>query len=124
MCIGDHHHPLAGLLDRLQKRIRVRAQRDQVRGLQFQLTHRQLQFGAPEIQAIPLQLAGMAFKQWLQFHLGHGPAHTVQFGVTLGQVFQPEMVVEVQVQQRAVHIEQNGVDVSPGQQGHKKLLQR
>jgi hypothetical protein len=29
------------------------------------------------------------------------------------------MVVVVQVQQRAVHIQQNGIDVMPGQQGHK-----
>ncbi|MNL42763.1 hypothetical protein D3C87_1652410 [compost metagenome] len=124
MCVGDQHHAFACLFDRRQERVRVRAQGDQMSGFQFQVAHRQFQLGAPEIQAVPLQLAGIAFEQWLQLHLGHGPAHAVQVRITLGQMFQPEMVIEMQVQQRAIHIQQNGVDVAPGQQGHKKLLQR
>jgi len=35
-------------------------------------------------------------------------------GVALGQVFEPEVVVEVQVEQGAVHVEQDGVDGGPG----------
>nr|GFD07834.1 hypothetical protein [Tanacetum cinerariifolium] len=48
-------------------------------------------------------------------------ADTVQFGIALGQVLQPEMVVEVQVEQRSVHIQQNGVDIAPGQRRHTGL---
>ncbi|MCY1441818.1 hypothetical protein D9M71_581550 [compost metagenome] len=114
MGIGDQHHALAGPFDRRQKGVGIRAQGYQMRGFQFQVAHRQFQFGAPEVQAVPLQLAGIALEQRLQFHLGHGPADPVQFGVTLGQVLHPEVVVEMQVQQRAVHVQQNGIDVGPG----------
>ncbi|MNI68923.1 hypothetical protein D3C73_1246460 [compost metagenome] len=119
--VGDQHHAFACTLDRGQEGVRIRAQGDQMSGFQFQLAHRQLQFGTPEIQAVPLQLAGIAFKQRLQFHIGHGPTHSVPFGIALWQVLQPEMVVEVQVQQRAVHVQQNGIDIAPGQQGHKNF---
>ena len=124
MGIGDQYHAFTRPFDRRQEGVRIRAQGDQVRGFQFQFAHWQLEFGTPEIQAVPLQQTGIAFEQRLQFQLGHGPADPVQVGITLGQVLQPEMVVEVQIQQRAVHVQQNGVDVVPGQQGHKKLLQR
>ncbi|MDT4872257.1 hypothetical protein FQZ97_1074330 [compost metagenome] len=90
-----------------------------MRGFQLQFAHRQFQLGAPEIQAIPLQLAGVALEQRLQLHLGHRPAHAMQFGVALGQVFEPEMVVVMQVQQGAVHVQQNRIDLMPGQQSHK-----
>jgi hypothetical protein len=43
----------------------------------------------------------------------HGPADTVQFGIAPGQVLQPEVVVVMQVEQRAVHVQQNGIDVAP-----------
>lgn len=117
MGIGDQDHPLAGLADRLQKGVGVRAQRDQVGRFQFQLAHRQLQLGTPEIQAVPVQRAGVAFEQRLHFQLGHRTADAMQLGVALGQVLQPEVVVVVQVQQGAVHIQQYGIDVVPGQEG-------
>ncbi|MNI49893.1 hypothetical protein D3C73_1045310 [compost metagenome] len=104
------------MLDGGQECVGVLAQGDQVCSFQFQFAHRQFQLGAPEVQAIPLQLPGIAFEQRLQLHFGHGPTHAVQVGVTLGQVLEPEVVVEVQVQQRAVHVQQNGVDVAPRQQ--------
>ena len=91
----------------------VRAQGDQVGGFQLEFTHWDLEFGAPEIQAIPLQLSGVTLEQRLQLHLGHGPAHAMQFGVALGQVLHPEVVVEMQVEQGAVHVEQNGVNAVP-----------
>ncbi|MNN62339.1 hypothetical protein D3C81_1776330 [compost metagenome] len=56
----------------------------------------------------------MLLEQGLHFQLGHRPADTVQVGIALGQVFEPEVVVEVQVQQGAVHVQQYGVDGGPG----------
>src|SRR3546814_17724353 len=60
-----------------------------------------------------LQLTGVALEQRLQLQLGHGPAHAMQFGVALGQVFHPEMVVVMQVQQGAVHVQQHRIDLVP-----------
>ena len=42
-------------------------------------------------------------------------ADAVVFGIALRQVVQPEMVVEMQVEQGTVHVQQNGVDLVPGQ---------
>ena len=120
--IGDQDHTLAGLLDGGQEGVGVRAQGDQVGGFQLQFADRNLQLRSPEVQAVPLELAGVVLEQRLQLQLGHGPADAVQFGITLGQVLQPEMVVVVQVEQGAVHIQQDGVDIAPGERGHGELL--
>jgi hypothetical protein len=43
-------------------------------------------------------------------------------GVALRQVGEPEVVVEVQVEQRAVHVQQDGVDLVPEQWEHGVVL--
>ncbi|MNY24107.1 hypothetical protein D3C86_1578030 [compost metagenome] len=118
--IGDQYHSLAGLLDGRQKGIGIGTQGDQVGCFQFQFAHRQLELRAPEVQAIPAQLAGIFLEQRLQFHFGHGPADAMQLGIALGQMLQPEVVVVVQVEQGAVHVQQNGVDITPGNGRHTK----
>ncbi|MNG16337.1 hypothetical protein D3C84_1002420 [compost metagenome] len=39
MGVGDQHHAFAGLLDRCEKNVCVRAQGDQMGGFQFQVAH-------------------------------------------------------------------------------------
>ena len=38
---------------------------------------------------------------------------TFALGIAQRQVFQPEVVVEMQIKQRAIHVEQHGVDIRP-----------
>ncbi len=63
----------------------------------------------------------MGAEQRQQLGIGGRAADAVQFGIALRQVFQPEMIVEMQVEQGAVHVEQNGIDVGPGQLMHGKV---
>ncbi|QHB25576.1 hypothetical protein TCK1_230 [Pseudomonas monteilii] len=121
MRIGNHHHPLAGLANRRQESVGIRPQGNQVGDFLLQLANRQAQLAAPEVQAIPVQRAGIAFEQRLQLHFRHGPAYSVQLGIALGQVLQPEAVVVVQVEQGAVHVQQDGIDGRPGKNRHGKL---
>ena len=61
----------------------------------------------------------MLAEQRQQLGFGQFKADPVVLGIALGQVFEPEVVVEVQVEQGAVHIQQHGVDGVPGQQHGK-----
>ncbi len=60
----------------------------------------------------------MLAKQRQQLGLGQRQADAMVLGVALRQVGEPEVVVEVQVEQGAVHVQQDGVDLVPGQCGH------
>ncbi len=116
--VGEQRHALAGPAQGGEEGIGVRTQRDQVRHLVLEFADRQVQFPAPEIQAVPVELAGVFAEQRLEHGVGFGATEAIAFGIALGQVFQPEVVVEVQVEQGAVHVEQHGVDGGPGQGGH------
>ena len=118
MGIGDQHHPFAGGADGCQKGVGIRAQGDQVCHFALEFAHRKVQLTAPEVRAVPVELAGMLVEQRQQLVIGLLAADAVQLGVALGQMFEPEVVVEMQVEQGAVHVEQHGVDGGPGQRGH------
>ncbi|MCY1558575.1 hypothetical protein D9M68_955230 [compost metagenome] len=83
--------------------------------LALEFTDRQVQLAAPEVRAVPVELAGMRMEQRQQLGIGQRAADAVQLGIALRQVLQPEVVVEVQVEQGAVHVQQDSVDLAPGQ---------
>lgn len=122
MRVGDQHHALASFAQGAQKQLGIRAQGDQVGDLALEVTDRQPQLAAPEVGAVPVQRTGMLAKQRQQLGLGQRQAEAVVLGVALRQVGEPEVVVEVQVEQGAVHIQQDGVDLVPGQWGHGVVL--
>ncbi|MNP19430.1 hypothetical protein D3C76_1119560 [compost metagenome] len=119
--VGDQHGALAGQAQGGEEVVGVRAQGDQVRHLALEVAHRQLQLAAPEVQAVPAELAGMVAEQRFQLGVGQSAADAVVLGVALRQVLQPEVVVEMQVEQGAVHVEQDGIDLGPGQAWHGRL---
>jgi hypothetical protein len=55
----------------------------------------------------------LGFEQGVQLRPGMVDTRAVSGGPTFGNVFQPEMVVEVSVQQGPVHIQEDGVDGVP-----------
>ena len=61
--VGDQRHALAGPAQGGEEGIGVRTQRDQVRHLVLEFADRQVQFPAPEIQAAPVELAGVFAEQ-------------------------------------------------------------
>ncbi|MNF95434.1 hypothetical protein D3C84_781860 [compost metagenome] len=115
MSVGDQRHALAGAAQGGEKEVGVRAQCDQVGHLALEVADRQLEFAAPEIRAVPVELAGVLMEQRQQLGIGQCAADTVVLGIALRQVLHPEVIIEVQVEQGAVHVEQHGVDLGPGQ---------
>src|SRR5690606_27677330 len=79
--IGNQSHALASLTQRLEKTVGVWAKRNQMRHFVLEFKHRQVQFGTPEIQAVPAQLTGVAREQRRQLLVGQGTADTVLTGV-------------------------------------------
>ena len=73
----------------------------------------QTQRFVPEIQAVPAQRAHGLLHPDIYFGMGLFQGDTVLFGVFLGDKLQPEVIVEVQIQQGAVHVKQDGVDGFP-----------
>mgnify|MGYP000595086582 CR=1 FL=1 len=105
MGIGDHDDLFVGLLQGLQKGVCAGADGDTVAGLPFQPGDFQAQFRGPEVQAVPVQGAQMAGDPVVDDAVGLGPVQPLLPGVALGHMFLPEPVVELQVQQGAVHIQ-------------------
>src|SRR5690606_40347386 len=89
----------AGLAQGGQEGVGAGAQGDQVGDLALEFDDGQVEFPTPEIQAVPVEPAGVAREQRHQLPVGLGPTDAPVLGVALRQVLQPEVVVEVQVQQ-------------------------
>ena len=97
-----------------KEQLGVRAQGDQVGDLTLEFADRQFQLAAPEVRAVPVQRAGVLAKQRQQLGLGQRQTDAMVLGITLRQVLEPEVIVEMQIEQGAVHVQQDGVDLVPG----------
>ena len=71
----------------------------------------------PVVHAIPVERAFGVFIAAQKLIFGGRERQRVFLGVTPWHMLEPEVVVVVQVKQRAVHIEQHGVDFFPGNHG-------
>ena len=123
MGVGHQNHPLASGAQGVQKFQRVRVHRDQMRDFALEGHDIQRQFPGPVIQAIPGQRA--FHRPGTGRHLGASlvERHLVALGVARRHQFPPELVVEPQIQQGAVHVEQDGANQRPGQpRGHGRAL--
>ncbi len=76
--------------------------------LQGQDVH--VQFPGPIVQGIPGESALHRPEARPQGFQGRGGTHTVSLAETQRQVFQPEMVIEMQIQERAVHVQEHALD--------------
>src|SRR5690606_33767162 len=86
---------------------------DQVAHLPLQLGDVELQLLAPVVDAVPVEGAPLGVEQGGQLRPRGGPVEAVALGVAGRQVLLPEVVVEVEVEQGAIHVEQDGVDGAP-----------
>ena len=86
---------------------------DQVLNFAFQGNDVEFELGGPVIGAIPVQAVLFALEALMQGAAAGLGFDLVQLRETLGQMVLPEVVVEVEVEQGAVHIEENGVDGAP-----------
>ena len=79
----------------------------------LQLRDVQRQLATPEVDAVPVERALLGDEARRERRAGCLQRQRVTLGVALGHDFQPEIVIEAQVEQRAVHVEQHGVDFVP-----------
>ena len=87
---------------------------DQVVNLLFEVGDVQLEFVAPVLNAIPVHGAFLEPEPGDQLRFGGIDVEVVFFGIAQGHVFAPEVVVKMQVQQGAVHVQEYRVDFVPG----------
>jgi hypothetical protein len=111
--VGHQPQALAGPAYRRQEPLHARQRGDQVRIAGLERGHVQAQLAAPVIHAVPGQLPAPAAKQRFQVGARIGQRQATGLGVVLRQVLLPEGVVELEVEQRAVHVEHDGVDRVP-----------
>jgi hypothetical protein len=60
-----------------------------------------------------LQSVPLAIEARQEFRTAGCGVKAAQLGNTVGQVVLPEVIVEMEIEQGAVHIEENGVDGAP-----------
>src|SRR5690606_27698427 len=119
MSVGDQQQFFVVVAQAAQKSLYMGAHLNFVAHLFFELANIQLECLGPKIQAVPLQGALMGANMAVKIVGGGFEIQLVDFCVTFGQVLQPEIVVEMEVQQGTIHIQQYSiysipVDHKPG----------
>jgi hypothetical protein len=115
--VGRQHQPLAGLAGGFQKIGDVGQYGDQAGDFRLEAGDVQFQRGAPVIEAVPFDAPFHGPETRNQAFFGLLQRQAVLLGVAQGHEFAPEVIVEIQVEQGAVHVEQHRVDLVPGK-GH------
>ena len=110
MGVGDHHHPTTRATHGFQKCRHVGAHGDQVYDLFLELHNIEREFATPEVEAIPVEGAGVTFVMGGEMRACDLRSKTVKLCIAPRHVLKPEVVVEVQIEQGAVHVEKDGID--------------
>ena len=113
MGIGHQDAPAAARAQLGQQGAGMGALGNEVRHLVFEFgdIHRQLR--RPVVCAVPLQSVPLAIKARQEFRAAGCGVEAAQLGEAAGQMVLPEVIVEMEVEQGAVHIEENSVDGAP-----------
>ncbi len=111
--IGHQHQPLVAVTKPQQELLRARQPADALAGRTLQCRHIEPQLAAPVIHAIPVQRALAGAKAWLQLLARLVGSKGARRAIHRGQVVPPEVGVEGEVEQRAIEVEQDGVDLIP-----------
>ena len=113
MGVGHQHDALAVAAQRLEEVRHVRVHVDEVGDFLLQAGDVELQFARPVIHAVPVQRAGLGAVDVGEAAARHGRRQAVALGIADGDMLLPEMVVEMQVEQRPIHVEEDGVEAVP-----------
>ena len=68
------------------------------------------QFPAPVVDAIPVERALLGGKHRFELLLGGNDGDRIRSRIFAGHQLAPEMIVEPEIEDRAVHVEQHGID--------------
>ncbi len=113
--IGEEHQLLAGGLERGQEGDDVGAPLDLGQDLLLEGSDVQPERLAPVIHAVPVEGAadGVIMGIYLRLRLGERQAESL--GIARRHQGLPQVVVKMEIDQGAVHVEQNGIYLVPGQ---------
>lgn len=111
--VGDQPGPATAVYNGLQELKRRRTRLDEVHEILLQQGEVKIQLTAPEIHAVPVELSLLAAKACNQVVAGSVGIHAVFLAIDDRYMVQPEMVVEIEVEQRTIHIQQDGVYTLP-----------
>lgn len=113
MGVGHKDNPFSGCAHGLEKVDDVRVNGNQVIDFLFEDRDVQAKLAAPVVDAIPVKRALGTAKAWKQLALGCLDGKAVLFGIALRHVYLPEVIVIMQVKQRAVHVQKHRADFAP-----------
>ena len=115
--IGDQGDALAQLAHAGEEGFHMGMDGDQVGDFFLQPHDVQFGFRGPKIHRIPLQGADAGVEAGGQFLAAGRQAHAPRLGMAQGHVLLPEVVVEMEIEQGAVHVQQDGVHAVPVDHG-------
>src|SRR5690606_22598950 len=117
MGVGDEDDPVMAVAQLTQKILDVGPKRNQVLNLFLELADIEAEFAGPVVEAVPVERALFPFDALRQLRLDLFQGAIVMGRVAQGQMLQPEVIVEVEIQQGTVHIQQDGIDLAPVDHG-------
>ena len=114
MSVGNEHYITVAGAQAPEKTLGFWPPGDAVGEGLFDLRHIEAKGRAPEIQTIPVQPTRLCLKYGIEVLCRLAQTQVVDFCVVFGDRATPEVVVETQIKKRTIHIEQYGLDISPG----------
>ena len=108
-----HQHQAKSLRPRaFEERLGTGQESDAIPALGLERQDVEIKRPAPEIEAVPVQGAGLRRDAPTDLGMGRIGGQTVHIGVGGGQMLLPEEIVVREIEQRAVHVQQQGVATS------------
>lgn len=111
--VGDENASFVVLRQTREECLAVRSKANQVQKLSFQFTNVQPRHLVPVIEAVILERVAAFLILSLQLGTRLRQCETACSSIALGKVVAPEEVVEIEVEDRAVHVDQYGVNPGP-----------
>src|SRR5687767_6885774 len=108
--IGDEDRLFALRLQKSQKLGSARPKTDQMFYFCFQCLNIHADLRAPVIEAIPVEAAMQRARQICQILPRTCEVAGMMRRITRWQILEPEIIVESQIEQSAVHVEQHGIN--------------
>ncbi len=111
--VGDENASFVVLRQTREEFPAVRSKANQVQKLSFQFTNVQARRFVPVIEAVILERVAAFLIPLLQLGTRLRQCEAARSGIAPGKVVAPEEVVEIEVEDRAVHVDQYGANPGP-----------
>jgi hypothetical protein len=113
MCVRDDPQMLAARTHGLEKFARARKEPDQMAVSMLQRFHVETELAAPMVEAVPVECPLDRVEAPRQPVARLGGSATFELCVARRHELEPEVIVEGEIEQRAVHVDEHRVDAVP-----------